>query len=129
MTTDSNIRRSVQENLLSRNIFHDLRSPGLFAKWPIVGLMMVLLGSLTFSVLAYNVRTNGPLLQWDMTIAKTLHADAINTPPSLMEYILFGFFAGKEIVIVIGMTLAIYFLYKQFWRELAMVLIGLGGGG
>src|SRR5215211_7968293 len=103
MTTDSNIGRSVQENLLSRNIFHNLRSPGLFAKWPIVGLTMFLLGSLTFSVLADQVGKNGPLLEWDMTLAKTLHADALNTPAGLVEYILFGFFAGKEIVIVIGM--------------------------
>jgi len=129
MTTDSNIGRSVQENVLSRNIFHNLRSPGLFAKWPIVGLTMFLLGSLTFSVLADQVGKNGPLLEWDMTLAKTLHADALNTPAGLVEYILFGFFAGKEIVIVIGMILTMYFLYKHFWRELAMVLIGPGGGG
>ena len=129
MTTSSNVRRSVQENLLGRNTFRDLRSPGLFARWPIVGLTMFLLGSLTFSVLAYQVGKNGPLVEWDMTLAKTLHADAINIPAGLVEYILFGFFAGKEIVIVIGTILAMYFLYKHFWRELAMVLIGLGGGG
>jgi len=110
-------------------MFHNLRSPGWFAKWPLIGLMLFLLGSLTFSALAYNVRTNGPLLQWDMTAAKMLHADAKNTPSSLIEYIIFGFFVGKEIIIVIGTILAIYFLYKHFWRELAMVLFGLGGGG
>ncbi len=129
MTTDSNIRRSVHENILSRNIFHDLRSPGLFAKWPVVGLTMFLLGILTFSALAYNVRPNGTLLRWDLATAKTLHAAATNIPSSLVEYILFGFFVGKEIIIVIGTVLSIYFLRKHFLRELAMILIGLGGGG
>jgi membrane-associated phospholipid phosphatase len=121
MTTDS-------KRLLSRNTFYNLRSPGLFAKWPIVGLTMFLVGSLVFGVLAYNLSTNGPLLQWDMTVAKTFHIDTLNIPSGLVEYILFGFFVGKEIIILIGMILAIYFLYRHFWRELVMVLTGLGGG-
>jgi len=90
---------------------------------------MFLLGSLTFGVLAYNLRTNEAFLQWDMTIAKTFRAAQTNAPWSLMENILFGCFVGKEVVIVIGTILEIYFLHKHFWRELAMVLIGLGGGG
>ena len=64
-----------------------------------------------------------------MATAKTLHAAALNVPASLVEYVMFGFFLGKEIIIVIGTILAIYFLHKHFWRELAMVWIGLGGGG
>jgi len=128
MTTDSHIRRSVQENVLNRNIFHDVRSPGFIAKWPIAGLMMFLLGILTFGALAYNVRTNAPLLQWDLATAKTLHADATNIPPSLVEYILFGFFVGKEIVLMIGTILATYFLYKRFWRELGMLWISSAVG-
>jgi undecaprenyl-diphosphatase len=129
MTPDINTKPSVQENTFSRNTFQGLRSPGLFAKWPIIGLTMFLLGSLTFGVLAYNLRTNEAFLQWDMTIAKTFRAAQTNAPWSLMENILFGCFVGKEVVIVIGTILAIYFLHKHFWRELAMVLIGLGGGG
>lgn len=89
---------------------------------------MFLVGSLTFAVLAYHVRSNQSLLQWDMTIAKTFRAAQSNAPWSLMENILFGCFLGKEVVFLIGTILAIYFLYKHFWRELAMVLIGLGGG-
>ncbi|HSB01815.1 MAG TPA: phosphatase PAP2 family protein [Anaerolineales bacterium] len=90
---------------------------------------MFLLGSLAFGALAYGVGTNGPLIPWDVATTKALHAYAMNIPPSLVEYILFGFFVGKEIVIVIGAILAIYFLRKHFWRELTMVVIGLGGGG
>ncbi len=115
--------------MFSRNTFQGLRSPGLLAKWPIIGLTMFLLGSLIFGVLAYNLRTNQAFPQWDMTIAKTFRAAQTNAPWSLMEYILFGCFVGKEVVILIGTILAIYFLYKHFWQELTMVLIGLGGGG
>ena len=123
-----NIRKpSVQQ--LSRSSPQGLRSPGLFARLPILGLMMFIAGSLTFGVLAYLLRTNEFLLQWDMTIAKMFRAVQTNAPWSLMENILFGCFLGKEVVILIGAILVIYFLYKQFWQGLAMVVIGLGGGG
>ncbi|HEX9386164.1 MAG TPA: phosphatase PAP2 family protein [Anaerolineales bacterium] len=91
--------------------------------------MMFLFGSLTFGVLAYLLRTNEAFLQWDLTVAQTFRAAQTNAPWRLMENILFGCFIGKEVVIVIGTILAVYFLYKHFWRELAMVCIGLGGGG
>src|SRR4029079_12606193 len=109
--------------------FHGLRAPGLMAKSPIIGLTLFLLGSLTFGVLAYYVRSNAAILQWDMSIAKTFRDAQINAPWSLMENMLFGCFVGKEVVILIGAILAIYFLHKRFWRELTMVVIGLGGGG
>ena len=110
-------------------MFPSLRSPGFFAKWPIIGVTLFLLGSLIFGTLAFNVKTNKSLNQWDTTTAQTLQADVKNIPSSLVEYIIFGFFLGKEIAIAIGVILSIYFLYKRFWRELAMVWIGLGGGG
>ena len=90
---------------------------------------MFLFGSLTFGVLAYLLRTNEAFVQWDMGIAKAFRAAQENAPWRLMENILFGCFLGKEMVILIGTILAVYFLYKRFWRELAMVCIGLGGGG
>ena len=90
---------------------------------------MFLFGSLTFGVLAHLLRTNEAFVQWDMGIAKTFRAAQENAPWKLMENILFGCFLGKEMVILIGTVLAVYFLYKRFWRELAMVCIGLGGGG
>ena len=129
MPPDRNRKPGVQENTFSRNTLQGLRSPGLFAKSPITGLMMFLLGSLIFGVLAYQLTTNEAFLQWDMTIAKTFRATQINAPWRLMENILFGCFLGKEVVVLIGTILAVYFLYKHFWRELAMVGIGLGGGG
>ena len=120
MTTNSNVLR--------RNTFRNLRSPGVLAKWPMIGLIMFLLGGIAFSALAYSVMPHGPLVQWDMATAKTIHATAKNISSWIIEYILFGFFLGKEIIIMIGTILMIYFLYKRFWREAAMVLVGLGGG-
>jgi membrane-associated phospholipid phosphatase len=107
----------------------DLRSPGWLATRPGIGLAMLLLGSILFIALAYGVKmANGPILQWDTAATKALHAQLKNIPASLVEYVIFGFFAGKEMVIAIGVILAVHFIYKRFWRELAMVLIGLGGG-
>lgn len=128
MATNSNIRHPAQ-GILSENAFHSLRAPGLFAKWPILGLTMFLLGSLMFGALAYNLKTNQQFLQWDTTTAKALHTDVMKIPGSLVEYVLFGFFIGKEVIISIGIILTIYFLRKRFWRELGIVLISLGGGG
>src|SRR5215208_1403637 len=106
-----------------------LRSRGRLANSPVIGLTLLLLGGVTFFLLAYQVRTNPALLQWDLTTAKTFRTLQIKAPWSLMENLLFGCFLGKETVILIGTILGVYFLHKRFWRELAMVLTGLGGGG
>jgi membrane-associated phospholipid phosphatase len=106
----------------------DLRVPGLLAKWPIIGIVMFLIGGAIFGALAYNVSTKGPLLQWDVPITTELHQEAVKEPPRIIELLTFGFFVGKELVQVIAIILALYFLHKRFWRELAMLLVGLGGG-
>jgi undecaprenyl-diphosphatase len=129
MTTNSHLSLRSQENILRRSTFRDLRSPGFLAKRPLIGLTLFLLGIFVFSLVAFSVRPIGPLLQWDTATSKALRADTLNVPGSLIEYLLFGFFLGKEMVVMIGLILSIYFLYKRFWRELGMTLVGLGGGG
>jgi undecaprenyl-diphosphatase len=89
---------------------------------------MVLVGGLLFGAFAYNVWTKGPLLQWDVPLSKELHNEAVKEPPRIIELLIFGFFVGKELVQVITIILALYFLHKRFWRELAMLVVGLGGG-
>jgi membrane-associated phospholipid phosphatase len=106
----------------------DLRVPGLLAKWPIIGVVMVLVGGLLFGAFAYNVWTKGPLLQWDAPLSTELHNEAVQEPPRIIELLTFGFFVGKELVQLITIILGLYFLHKRFWRELAMLLVGLGGG-
>jgi undecaprenyl-diphosphatase len=105
-----------------------LRVPGWLAQWPIVGVILFLIGSLLFGTIAYNVWTKGPLVQDDVTLAQEAHTDAVNTPSGIIEFLIFGFFVGKELLQVIVVILGVYFIYKRFWPELAMLLIGSGGG-
>jgi membrane-associated phospholipid phosphatase len=126
MTTGSDIRPRLHGE---RRTYEGLRSPGWLAARPAIGMAMLLFGGILFIALAFSVtQTSGPVLRWDMAATRTLHAQLKNIPASLVEYVIFGFFAGKEMVIAIGAILAIYFIYKRFWRELSMVLVGLGGG-
>ncbi len=106
----------------------DLRSPGWFARWPMVGMILFLAGAGLFGAIAYNVSTNGPLLQWDVPLARQFHAQAIRQPERMIEMLIFGFFVGKELLQVIVIILTLYFLHKRFWPELAVLLIGVGGG-
>ncbi len=119
----------IQNNKLDTKASKDLRAPGLLAKWPIIGLLMVVVGGLMFGSLVYNVRLHGPLLQWDVPVTSTLHTEAVKTPSRFIEIMIFGFFVGKELIQVITVILILYFLHKRFRPELAMVLIGIGGGG
>jgi undecaprenyl-diphosphatase len=105
-----------------------LRVPGWLAQWPIVGVILFMVGSLLFGAIAYNVWTQGPLLQWDVPLSKEMHSDAVNTPSRFIELLIFGFFVGKELLQVIVIILVVYFVYKRFWPELGMLLIGSGGG-
>lgn len=106
----------------------DLRVPGLLAKRPIVGFVMFLAGISLFSLLAYNVWTQGPLIAGDVPLSRQLYGEAVDAPERIIEYVIFGFFVGKELLQVLIIILTLYFLYKRFWLELAMLLIGAGGG-
>ncbi|MDR3577304.1 MAG: phosphatase PAP2 family protein [Anaerolineaceae bacterium] len=92
-----------------------------------IGLFMLLFGSLSFAALTYNLLSRGPLLFWDKTLANTLPAMALKGPLFLKSLIDSGFYIGKEVIIAIGLILGLYFLYKRFWLELAMLTIGLVG--
>src|SRR5262245_11601407 len=118
----------MTDNSLDMKTSRDLRVPGWLSKWPIIGIVMFLVGGLLFGALAYNVWTKGPLIQWDAPVTTELHSEAVKEPPRIIELLIFGFFVGKELVQVFAIILSLYFLHKRFWRELAMLLVGLGGG-
>jgi undecaprenyl-diphosphatase len=61
-------------------------------------------------------------------LSKQFYSQAVDLPDRILEYLIFGFFVGKEIVQLVILILTMYFLYKKFWSELAMLLIGAGGG-
>ena len=104
-----------------------LRAPGLLAKWPVIGLCMFIFGSLAFGALTYNLFAQGPLLAWDRTLANTLPAIGLKSPPYVEIIMNTGFYLGKEVVMIVDILLVLYFLYKKYWQELAMVSIGWTG--
>jgi hypothetical protein len=115
MTTDSNIRLSVRKKILNRMTVPSLRAPGLFAQWPLLGTMMFVLGTLIFGFLAVNVSANESFIQWDMTATKTWQAALQRIPVSLVEYVIFGFYLGRELILLGGTILGIYFWHKHLW--------------
>lgn len=117
----------VQDNSLNKNDFSGLRSSNLLAKWPIIGLSMFIFGSLAFGALTYNLYNNGPLLAWDRIIANTLPAIGLKSPPIVKPVMDTGFYLGEQIITVFNVILFFYFLYKRYWEELSMILVGQVG--
>src|ERR1041385_6283498 len=109
--------------------FPNLSAPGLFKRRPVIGLTLILLASLSFAILGYNVLANGPLVQLDLFVYKVLLAQAKAASPGLNDIMLFGFFLGKQVVQIITLILSIYFLSQRYWRELAMLQISAQGAG
>ena len=127
MTADTKMATHVLGDQPRRKSVFDLRAPGLLARWPIIGLSMFILGSLMFGALTYNLFTQGPLLAWDQAIANTLPAIGLKSPSFVRVLMDTGFYLGKEVIMVLDILLALYFIYKKYWQELAMVTIGWTG--
>jgi undecaprenyl-diphosphatase len=106
-----------------------LRTPGLLARWPLIGVMLVVLGGLLFGAMAINLQTHGPLLPVDARVANDLHAIALQSSPAMRGVMIFGFYLGEQVIVVIGLILALYFLYRRFWAGLAMVVIAWAAEG
>ena len=119
----------LQNTRLDKNHLNGLRSPGLLGRWPLIGLMMILLGGSLFGVLAVSVQTHGSLIQTDAQIVNRLHDVALRSSALIRGVMIFGFYLGEHAIVAIGAVLVVYFLYKRFWPELAMVLIAWGGEG
>ena len=119
---------SSREGAQSLQSSAGLHSPGWLADWPWIGLSLFILGSVLFGALAYNVQVQGPLLQWDVPVYKSLYARAANASEALNENLLFGYFLGKQAIQVGVVILGLYLLHKRLWRELTMLLVGSLGG-
>ena len=105
-----------------------LRAPGWLAAHPAIPVVLIILSSLSFGLLAFQLMSNGPLIQLDTQLASMFQGMAKNTPGPILELMTFGFFLGKEDLQLLGAILVVYFLYKRYWPELGMVLIGWTGG-
>lgn len=106
----------------------ELSASGWLAKRPAIGIVLFVLGSAAFGLLAYQLWTNGPLIQFDNQLATSFQEMATKTPGPILEFLTYGFFLGKEDLQVLGAVLVIYFLYKRYWAELGMIVIGWMGG-
>lgn len=124
MTANIKATNRFQDNQLRKGVSPDFRSPGLLAKWPIIGLMMFIFGSLAFGGLTYNLLAHGPLLGWDRTFANTLPAIGLKSPTIVKYIMIAAFYVGERVIVVIDILLGLYFLYKRYWQEFAMVAIG-----
>lgn len=121
----SNILTTPVQKLQPRDDVHPgLRTPGLLGRWPLIGLCMLFFGSLVFAGLTVNLYAQGPLLVWDHALANTLPAIGLKSPSFVRIMMNTGFYLGKEVIMVVDILLALYFIYKKYWQELAMVTIG-----
>jgi undecaprenyl-diphosphatase len=117
----------AQVSPLHKNDSTGLRSPGLLAKYPIIGILMFVFGSLIFGGLTYNLLAQGPLLEWDRVIANTLPAIGLKSPAYVESIMNASFYIGDQVIMGLAILLAIYFIYKRYWQEFAMVAIGVPG--
>ncbi len=89
---------------------------------------MFIFGTVVFGALTYNLFNHGPLLAWDIYLAKTLPAMGLKSPPIVMYIMNAGFYLGKDVLTVLGVLHGIYFIFKRYWQEFMMLLIGVSGG-
>ncbi len=94
-----------------------------------MGLFMVLFGLGAFGLFAINLQTNGPLISYDLVVAEALHRVALASPAWVRSLMISGYYLGQHVIVAIGLLLALYFLYRRFWSELAMVVIAWAGEG
>ncbi|MGE5223735.1 MAG: phosphatase PAP2 family protein [Omnitrophica WOR_2 bacterium] len=102
----------------------------LLSRAPAIGLVLIILGSLLFATMAVELKVNGPVIQEDQSISQLTHREAEQTSKPLVDFIyLSSFWIGREVVMIASAGLALFWLYKRFWRGFWMILIGIGGGG
>jgi membrane-associated phospholipid phosphatase len=106
-----------------------LRTPGILARWPMIGVLLVLLGGIAFGAIAISLQTNSPLMQVDGPVASAIHALALSSAPVVCGAMIFGFYLGEHGIVLIGVVLLLYFVYKRFWPELCMVVLAWAGEG
>jgi membrane-associated phospholipid phosphatase len=128
-TRESTIPSTVPDQQAHPHQLRDFRSPLLLGRYPLIGLLMVLIGGGLFAVMAFNLQTQGPLIPVDQQIALNLNALALHSSPFMVSLMEFGFYFAEYGFIIIGAALLLYFLVKRYWTEFWMVGIAWGGEG
>ena len=117
----------TKEEQLRKDDNMGLRSPGLLAKWPMIGLLMFIFGGLAFGALTFNLLAQGPLLQLDKTLATTLPAIGLKHATILKPLMDSGYYIGSWATAILGFLFGIYFIVKKFWQELTMLAVAMAG--
>ena len=108
---------------------HGMRTPGLLAQRPAIGLLMVLLGGIAFGVMAWSLQTNGPFASLDIAMTDRIHAVALQSPRFVVDAMILGFYLGEHVIVLIGFLLLVYFGIKRLWPEFTMVVVAWLGEG
>lgn len=124
MSTATETANRAQDDRQRNNVLSASRDAAPLAKWPIIGWIMFIFGGAVFGALTYNLLAQGPLLQWDRALAIALPAIALKSPAFVKYLMIATFYVGEIVIVVIDVLLSLYFLYRRYWRELAMVTIG-----
>ena len=101
---------------------------GFLARRPAFGLGLFLLGGLIFGILAVSVRTNGPLLAWDLPIDQALHVTPPMTPGLALMPCASAAPWGVRSRSSSPSCSMLYWLWKRHWHAISMLIIGVIGG-
>jgi undecaprenyl-diphosphatase len=98
------------------------------ARSPWIGAVLIVVGLAAFGLLLFSVETHSLLTAIDMPIDTVLHARATQDPAWLVLMWRALAVLGREAILVAAVLLGLYWLWRRRWRELAMVVVGVGGG-
>jgi undecaprenyl-diphosphatase len=100
----------------------------ILARQPWVGILIFLLGVFLFGLLAFNVTTNGPLIRLDEPIAQALHFQARHGSWVILGIMWFFSAVGFDGIFLFVIVLSAAWIWQKRWRELTMLIYGVGGG-
>jgi membrane-associated phospholipid phosphatase len=101
--------------------------PPLFARSPLIGLLLVAIGLLIFGLLALDVLAHGPLVPVDQSLISAIHTWARQCSPFVVSLMRRGSDMGYWGVAVLTLVAVIVCLARRAWRELAIVVLGVIG--
>ncbi len=91
----------------------------------LIGLFLSVVFLLGFSALAEDVVEKDTLVRFDLALDNELHA---TTTPEMVQVFRFISFFGSEVVFLITIVLALYYLLKRRWFHLAIWIVATLGG-